>query len=136
MMKKTGILNKDLNEVIASIGHLDTLCVCDAGLPIPEDRRRVDLALVRNEPRFFVVLGEILKEFIVEKMIIAHETKSNSPQVIAELQQRLPDVPIEFVPHTEFKQLTRSAKGVVRTGEFTSFCNVILVSGVDHSLWN
>ncbi|HEX2952533.1 MAG TPA: D-ribose pyranase [Bacillota bacterium] len=135
-MKRSGILNKDLCDVIASIGHLDTLCVCDAGLPIPEDRRRVDLALVRNIPRFFTVIDELLKEFIVEKMIIANETQENSPQVIEELKKRLPNVPIEFVPHTEFKQRTRSVKGVVRSGEYTSFCNVIFVSGVDHSLWN
>jgi D-ribose pyranase len=135
-MKRSGLLNKDLNEVIAGIGHKDTLCVCDAGLPIPEDRRRVDLALVRNEPRFFTVIDEILKELIVEKMIIANETKIKSPKIIEGLQQRLPNISIEYVPHSEFKQLLRGTKGVVRTGEYTSFCNVILVSGVDAQLWD
>jgi D-ribose pyranase len=135
-MKRSGLLNKELNDVIASIGHKDTLCVCDAGLPIPEDRRRVDLSIVRNMPRFFTVLNEILKELIVEKVIIANETKTHSPQVVEKIQKLLPGVEIEFVPHTEFKEMTRKTKGVVRTGEYTSFCNVILVSGVDSNMWD
>ena len=135
-MKRSGLLNKELNDVIASIGHLDTLCVCDAGLPIPEDRRRVDLAIVRNMPRFFTVLNEILKEFIVEKVIIAEETRIHSPHVIEEIQKLLPGIEIQYVPHTEFKEMTRKTKGVVRTGEYTQFCNVILVAGVDLKMWS
>ncbi len=135
-MKRSGLLNRDLNDVLASIGHLDTLCVCDAGLPIPEDRRRVDLAVVRNMPRFFPVLEEILKEFIVEKVIIADETRLNSPRVVERLEKLLPGIEFQFVPHPEFKQMTKTAKGVVRTGEFTSFCNVILVAGVDKEAWD
>ncbi|MCJ7529778.1 MAG: D-ribose pyranase, partial [Anaerolineales bacterium] len=34
-MKKTGVLNKDIPEVIASMGHMDMLVIGDAGLPIP-----------------------------------------------------------------------------------------------------
>ncbi|MGE5605418.1 MAG: D-ribose pyranase [Bacteroidota bacterium] len=135
-MKRSGLLNKDLNDVIASIGHLDMLCICDAGLPIPENRRRVDLTLVPNMPRFFPVLREIIKEFVVEKVIVANETKINSPHVIDELQKLLPGIAIQYVPHSEFKQMTHSCKGIVRTGECTPFCNVLLVSGVDQELWN
>lgn len=134
-MKRNGLLNKDLNEVIAGIGHLDTFCICDAGFPIPEDRRRIDLSIVPNMPRFMPVLREILKEFIVEKAIVAHETQTNSPQIVKELREAMPGVEFQFVPHVEFKQMSRTVKGVVRTGECTPFCNVILVSGVDQDLW-
>jgi D-ribose pyranase len=34
------------------------------------------------------------------------------------------------MPHTAFKEQTRSARAVVRTGEFTPYANVILVGGV------
>ena len=34
-MKKTGILNADIAAVVARLGHLDTITVADAGLPIP-----------------------------------------------------------------------------------------------------
>ena len=39
-------------------------------------------------------------------------------------------VPIESVPHTEFKALTRESRAVVRTGECSPYANVILRSGV------
>jgi len=37
---------------------------------------------------------------------------------------------VERVPHSELKDLTGRAVAVVRTGEFTPYANVILVSGV------
>jgi D-ribose pyranase len=42
----------------------------------------------------------------------------------------LPGVPLEFVPHSQLKTLTREARAVVRTGEFAPYANVLLVSGV------
>ena len=34
-MRKIGIINKDISEVVAGLGHTDTLVIADAGLPIP-----------------------------------------------------------------------------------------------------
>jgi D-ribose pyranase len=42
----------------------------------------------------------------------------------------LGDVPIETVTHLIFKEQTRSARAVIRTGEFTPYANVILTAGV------
>ncbi|HAI87081.1 MAG TPA: hypothetical protein DCL63_08875 [Firmicutes bacterium] len=44
-MKKCGILNRDLSEIVAGMGHIDMLVVCDAGFSIPSNARRVDPAL-------------------------------------------------------------------------------------------
>ena len=49
-MKKIGLLNQPLSEVIAGLGHTDTLVIADAGLPIPAQTRRIDLALVEGVP--------------------------------------------------------------------------------------
>jgi D-ribose pyranase len=38
-------------------------------------------------------------------------------------------VEIEAVPHTEFKQRSHLAKTIIRTGDFTAWGNVMLVSG-------
>ena len=43
-MKKIGILNQPLSAAIAGLGHTDTLVIADAGLPIPPETQRVDLA--------------------------------------------------------------------------------------------
>jgi D-ribose pyranase len=41
----------------------------------------------------------------------------------------LGEIPIETLPHSEFKKLTGSTKAIIRTAEFTPFANVILVAG-------
>ena len=43
-MKKNGILNPQLNRVISEMGHRDMLIIADAGLPIPKEVERIDLA--------------------------------------------------------------------------------------------
>jgi D-ribose pyranase len=47
----------------------------------------------------------------------------------SEIQKRLPNIPIETMPHLEFKKLTASTKAVIRTADFTPYSNVILVAG-------
>jgi D-ribose pyranase len=50
--------------------------------------------------------------------------------MFAALKEVLGDIPIEMVSHLILKEMTRNARAVVRTGEFTPYANVILVSGV------
>jgi D-ribose pyranase len=129
-MKKTGILNKDISEVVASLGHQDTLVIADAGLPIPAEIRRIDLALTEGIPGFLDTLRVVLTEMQVERAIVADEIIEASPDVYQALKELLGEVPIETVTHLIFKEQTRSARVVIRTGEFTPYANVILVSGV------
>jgi D-ribose pyranase len=129
-MKKTGILNKDISEVVASLGHQDTLVIADAGLPIPAEIRRIDLALTEGIPGFLDTLRVVLTEMQVEEAIVAEEMLEASPNVYQALKELLGDVSIETVTHRIFKEQTRSARAVIRTGEFTPYANVILVSGV------
>lgn len=49
-MKKTALLNRDVSEVIASLGHTDMLVICDAGFPVPGDVQRIDLAVAASLP--------------------------------------------------------------------------------------
>jgi D-ribose pyranase len=129
-MKKTGILNRDISEVVASLGHKDTLVIADAGLPIPAETRRIDLALTEGIPSFLDTLRVVLTEMQVERAIVAEEMLEASPSVYQALNELLGDVSIETVTHLIFKEKTRSARAVIRTGEFTPYANVILVSGV------
>jgi len=129
-MKKTGILNRDISEVIASMGHKDALVVADAGLPIPPETRRIDLALTCGLPPFLDTVRVILGELQVEEAIVAQEMPIRSPEVYAALVELLGDVPITQMSHETFKERTRSARAVVRTGECTPYANVILISGV------
>jgi D-ribose pyranase len=129
-MKKTKLLQPDLSYIIATLGHLDTLVIADAGLPIPAETVRIDLALTQGVPGAIQTLKVVLDEMKVEKIILAGEVKVRNPKFLAEVQELLSDVPLEFVTHSEFKTRTASARAVVRTGEFSPYANVILVSGV------
>ena len=129
-MKKTPLLNIALSEVIASLGHGDMLVIGDAGLPIPPETLRIDLALTKNIPSFTDTVRTVLEEMRVEKVLVARETAQVSPQVLAELKLLLPDTPFEEISHSELKEHCARARAVVRTGEFTPYANVILVAGV------
>lgn len=129
-MKKRGVLQHELSEVIATLGHTDSLVIADAGLPIPPAVRRIDLAVTTNIPRFIDVLRAVVDDVKVERVIIAREMREKNPQSYRELSALLDGIPIEEVTHEELKAKTRDARAVVRTGEFTPYANVILFSGV------
>jgi D-ribose pyranase len=129
-VKKIGILNQPISAVVAGLGHMDTLVIADAGLPIPPETQRIDLALTKGIPSFLDTLRVVLTEMQVERAIVAEEMLEVSPHVYEATEELLGDVPVETMPHLMFKEQTRSARAVVRTGEFTPYANVILVSGV------
>jgi len=124
------LLNSALSEVIASLGHGDLLVIADAGLPIPPQTRRIDLALTKNLPSFLDTVRTVLQEMQVEKALLARETAQVSPQVRAQVAELLEGVPFEEISHAELKSLCAQARAVVRTGEFTPYANIILVAGV------
>ncbi len=129
-MKKTGIINAPISAVIAALGHMDMLSIADAGLPIPQEVQRIDLALTQGIPGFLDTLRVVLSEMKVEKVIIAEEMKEISPDMLNEIQGLIGDIPVDFVPHPDFKELTKSSRAIIRTGEYTPYANIILVSGV------
>jgi D-ribose pyranase len=129
-MKKSGILQHELVHVIATLGHTDSLVIADAGLPIPREVQRIDLAVTGGIPRFSDVTRAVLDELQVERAVIAREMRVTSPALHADLMALLGTIPVDEVSHDEFKRMTRQARAVVRTGEFTPYANVILISGV------
>ena len=69
-MKKIGVLNQPISSVIAGLGHTDKLVVADAGLPIPPETQRIDLALTQGIPSFLDTLRVVLGEMQVEQAIM------------------------------------------------------------------
>lgn len=129
-MRETGVLNRDISDVFSIMGHMDELVVCDAGFPIPLGVRTVDISLAKDKPTVLELLEELKKHFSVEKLIMANETKEVSPSrfnAIVEIFGK--DMPVETMPHSEFKQRSKTVKAVIRTGDFTAYSNVLLVSG-------
>lgn len=129
-MKKIGILNSEISKVISELGHTDKIVIGDAGLPIPPQVKRIDLALKQGVPSFIETVETVLLEMQVETAYIAKEMQEASPAKREELISLLPGIAIKTMTHEELKALTKEAKAIIRTGEFTPFANVILEAGV------
>jgi len=127
-MKKNGILNPQLNRVISEMGHRDILMIADAGLPIPKEVERVDLALKCGIPSFAEILTAVLSELKVEDAYVAKEIKEKNHQTLNLVSSLIGEV--KFITHEELKELSKQAKAIVRTGECSPYANIILISGV------
>ncbi len=128
-MKKTGIMNGPISSVVAHLAHTDMLTIADAGLPIPSTTQRIDLALKPGVPGFLETLEVVLLEMHVERAYVSEDIRTKSPQIFAGIQRLLGDIPIEPLPHADFKVLTGSTKAIIRTAELTPYANIILVAG-------
>ncbi|MGV3344647.1 D-ribose pyranase [Enterobacteriaceae bacterium LUAb1] len=137
-MKKSRLLHSDISSLISRLGHTDSLVIGDAGLPVPAQTQRIDLALTHGVPGFLSVVDVVTSEIQVERALLADEIKHHNPQLHEELlrlfgslaQQQGNPITVDYVSHEQFKQHTQHSRGVVRTGECSPYANVILFAGV------
>lgn len=137
-MKKGTLINSDISYVISKLGHTDSIVVADSGLPIPDETQRIDLAVSKGVPGFLEVLDAVLGEQRVEEIVIASEIRNVSPDMYDSILRRIKElkvaenieIKVTEITHEDFKKMTKEAKAVIRTGEFTPYANVILKSGV------
>ncbi|WP_108999553.1 D-ribose pyranase [Streptomyces rishiriensis] len=127
-MKKAGILNRHLAGALAELGHGDGVLVCDAGMPIPDGPRVVDLAFRAGVPSFEEVVDGLLAELVVEGATAAEEVREANPSAAGLLTGRFRS--LTYVPHERLKELSAGARLVVRTGEARPYANVLLRCGV------
>lgn len=125
-MKKSGLLNPALAWAVARLGHTNTFVVADCGLPIPREVEVIDLSVVFGIPRFVDVLDALLAEVVIEGGTAAEEVRGS--EAGEWLSERIS--PLTYVAHEDFKRQVVDAEFVVRTGETTSYANVILRCGV------
>ena len=129
-MQKIGILNSEIAKVLADMGHTDTIVIGDCGLPVPDGVKKIDLALKFGTPRFLEVVEELAKYMEIEKIHVAAEMQSKNEECWQQMHILFDGKEWIVTDHEHFKQATKTAKAVIRTGETTPFANVILHSGV------
>lgn len=137
MIKHT-LLNAPLQHTIATMGHTDCLTVCDAGLPIPNDANRIDLALSAGIPDFMQTVNVIGTSLFVERVVLAEEIKTHNPtlhqEIITWLEllgvQQGNTIVLDYCTHEVFKAQSHQSKAFVRTGECRPYANILLFSGV------
>lgn len=127
-MKRHGILNSQISKVLADLGHTDMIVIADCGLPIPTGVERIDLALELGTPAFADVLRVVADDMAVEQVTLATEIKDANEAALTTVSQL--NVTTEYISHEAFKELTKQAKVIIRTGEATPYANVILHAGV------
>ena len=129
-MKKSGILNAQLIRCIAELGHKDLFMIGDAGMPIPKGVEIVDLVVCGGVPTFKQVMDAVLAETEVEAYTIANEIEEKNPELLAYIQQSLPEAEESRIDHVDLKKMSAQCKFAIRTGEFTPYPNIILRAGV------
>lgn len=129
-MRKTRVLNSNISKAISDMGHFDTLAIGDAGMPVPSDTEKIDIAVEAGLPGFMPVLENVLSELEVQKIYLAEEMKTANPDQLQRVKDLVGDTPIEFIPHEQMKKDLSKSRAFVRTGEETPYSNIILESGV------
>jgi D-ribose pyranase len=123
-------LHAELLEIVARLGHGQTLAIADAGLPIPDGVHRIDLAVRPGLPSVLDVLAAIVEAGVFETATIAVELRTSDPDLARSIAELIPGGTVGAVTHEELKRLSREAVAVVRTGSFQPYSNVILRAGV------
>ena len=133
LMKKSGILNAELMKALTEARHGDCIILLDAGMPVPEKCRYIDIGLVRGIPSFLQVLHAVLGEFIAERYEVYDLMPTYNPAMYQTIQAFMPNVPGSTVTESKMLELMKTAKAVIRTAEFGSCCNMVLysASGMD-----
>lgn len=129
-MIETGILNQDIASELAKLGHTDKFLIADAGFAIPNEKKVIDISLAENKPTTIDILREIVKHFSTEKIIYSNLTHQVSPSKEKMFLSFFgEDVEIETVSQEYLRnELIKEIKFVIRTGDFTAYSNIVLVS--------
>ena len=132
LMIQQGILNPDILHLIARVRHTNTLVIADWAFPYWPEIETVDISLTRGVPTILQVLELLKPNFKIGRVMQAKEfLTTNSDEVISNYQTAFGDIPnvvIERPVHIDFKKLVPSAIGLIRTGDTTSYGNIVLES--------
>ena len=128
-MLRTGILNPQINSLLARVRHTNTLVIADRGFPFWPGIETVDLSLVDDVPTVLQVLRAIRENFVIGHAWMAEEfQQQNTAEAQARFAAALEGIPTTHEPHAILKRRVPQAIGLIRTGDTIQYANVILES--------
>lgn len=131
-MIQSGILNPYILSLLARIRHTNTLVIADWAFPSWPGIETVDISLVRGVPTIIDVLDAMAPNFKVGTIWQASEfLTTNEQSVIDRFDLAMAGftvAKVERLPHAELKKLVPGSTGLIRTGDTTSYGNLILQS--------
>ena len=129
-MLKSGIINPDINHLLARIRHTNLLVISDRGFPYWPMIETVDISLIDGIPTVLQVFNAIRPNFDIAEIYMANEFKfENSSAVQKEFAEAAQGISVTFETHIDLKKRVPQAIGLIRTGDITQYANMILMSG-------
>jgi D-ribose pyranase len=126
----TGILNPQINSLLARVRHTNMLVIADRGFPFWPMIETVDISLVDDVPTVLQVLQAVRTNFEIGKIFMAQEfVTANSSAVCEAFVMAASPLALRYEAHEELKKRVPSAIGLIRTGDTIQYANMVLVSG-------
>lgn len=121
------IWHPQLASLLARFRHANAIAVLDAPFPSYPDVETVDLIVRRGLPTIPDLVDLILAEHEVSSVVMAEEFRQHVDAATqADYLSHLGDLPVEWIPHIDFKAEVGRCLGIVHTGDPVPYSNVIL----------
>jgi D-ribose pyranase len=121
------IWHPQLASLLARFRHANAIAVLDAPFPSYPDVETVDLIVRRGLPTIPDLVDIILAEHEVSSVVMADEFRQHVDAATqADYLSHLGELPVEWIPHVDFKVEVGRCLGIVHTGDPVPYSNVIL----------
>ena len=121
------IWHPQLASMLARFRHANAIAVLDAPFPTYPDVETVDLIVRRGLPTIPDLVDLILAEHEVSSVVMADEFRQHvDASTQADYLSHLGELPVEWIPHIDFKAEVGRCLGIVHTGDPVPYSNVIL----------
>lgn len=121
------IWHPQLASLLARFRHANAIAVLDAPFPTYPDVETVDLIVRRGLPTIPDLVDLILAEHEVSSVVMAEEFRQHVDTATqADYLSHLGELPVEWIPHVDFKAEVGRCLGIVHTGDPVPYSNVIL----------
>ena len=121
------IWHPQLASLLARFRHANAIAVLDAPFPSYPDVETVDLIVRRGLPTIPDLVDLILAEHEVSSVVMAEEFRQHvDAPTQSDYLSHLRDLPVEWIPHADFKVEVGRCLGIVHTGDPVPYSNVIL----------
>jgi D-ribose pyranase len=125
-----GILNPQINSLLALVRHTNMLVIADRGFPYWPTIETVDISLIDDVPTVLQVFQAVRANFEISELFMAEEfIKVNPLDTCKAFTQATAPIPLRYESHLELKKRVREAIGLIRTGDTIQFANMVIVSG-------
>ena len=121
------IWHPQLASLLARFRHANAIAVLDAPFPTYPDVETVDLIVRSGLPTIPDLVDLILAEHEVSSVVMAEEFRQHVDTATqSDYLSHLGQLPVEWIPHVEFKAEVGRCLGIVHTGDPVPYSNVIL----------